>query len=197
MKKVFLLLTVLFSICQFSFAQKEQHNELKPLVYDSVFQVPDATKEELFIRAKNWLAIAFKDSKEVDQFSDPKVGIVSGKGSFKTCGIPNGFGGHMGFSYVTFHISIQVKEGRYKVAFDMFSQKNFSEKRNQRPDAYSLFSLYDTEECPSDLIKGQLWGQRMKDKYWNETLKETNTNVQYMIADLKKNMSQKVVKDDW
>lgn len=120
------------------FAQSEKI-EIK--IIDSI----PATKQELYARARAFIAYSFKNSKNVIQMDDKDVGKIICKGSM-TCESK----GTLGINYqnnVDFTLTIDVKENRYRgVISDLYHSGLGNAKEypggaieNEKPDCGTLF----------------------------------------------------------
>ena len=77
--------------------------------HSSVVQVPEATKDELWLRANEWCIDAFKNSTNVIQYSDKEAGVIRGKFT----GEYNGYY----YEYVQTTFSVEVKDGKARLTF--------------------------------------------------------------------------------
>ena len=111
---VFLLIA--FSLC--AKAQKEMPNlpidsASNKITYTKVVWLDTSlTQLELFSRAREWFARAFKSSNNVIQMEDKDAGKIVGKGLTQVYCKSMGADRKCGF--VNFTISIYLKDGRYK-----------------------------------------------------------------------------------
>lgn len=87
------------------------------IAYTAIVQVPGASKNELYVRAKAWAANAFRSAKDVLQMDDKEAGVLIGKTVYRsdfvvfTSVSPN---------YVQHTVKIEVKDGRYRYTFNDF-----------------------------------------------------------------------------
>lgn len=91
------------------------------ITYTEVIQIPAATKEQLFIRARQWFNETFKSAKDVLQINDKQTGELAGKGYIKSfCSYR--LNGTENSDPITVHadIAIYVKQGKYKYEFTNF-----------------------------------------------------------------------------
>ena len=93
----------------------------KEINFTSVVTIDSAAKNDLFVRANEWFAKTFNDSKEVIQMSDKESGKIVGKGIFKV--YFHSFG-TKDAGYVHYTISIMVKDGRYKYSLNDLYHSN-------------------------------------------------------------------------
>jgi hypothetical protein len=81
--------------------------------FSEVVVVDKASKDELYTKAKIWLAEKFISANDVIQFDDKENGIVLGKGAIRK----KEGGLSPTIKNWRFTVKIQVKEGKYKVDF--------------------------------------------------------------------------------
>lgn len=82
------------------------------LVLTEIVEVPDASKDELFVRANSWMVDTFRSAESVIQYTDKEAGIVKGKYLLV---LPIGIGEKMN---VTSTVTIEVKDERAKITFN-------------------------------------------------------------------------------
>jgi hypothetical protein len=179
-----LKITLLFFLIGINaFPQKETlpiNKETKLIEFsDLVFVDSALTQNELYLRAKEWMARNFKSAKDVIQMEDKEAGIIIGKGYFslregKSCKI-------------YFTLKIQVKNNRYKYWFSDFYHD------------CSPFVGYDGGPLEHEKPDCGFW--MMAKREWIEIIPNlTDQNVKLMIQSLKAALSKgsnKNEKDKW
>jgi len=163
----------------FSFTQCVTQQQIPTQSYPSPFTFSNAkdasgSKEELFVRAHEWLAKTFVSSKEVLQLVDKQAGKLIGKGVFK-----------VGYDYVNFTISIDVKDGKYRCVFSDFIHEGgigtaFNGNTEQRKSGGYL-----EQEKPNPGVPMKTW-YRCKDEAMNRSndlLKSLDEAMQNTKAD--------------
>ncbi|GDX53515.1 hypothetical protein LBMAG27_25620 [Bacteroidota bacterium] len=92
------------------------------VIYKSIQKIDSASKDELYSRAKVWIATTFNSANDVIQLDDKTNGqiIIKGKYSFKNYNIE---------SFIPLNISIGIKDGKYKIEiteiiYNYFNQLN-------------------------------------------------------------------------
>lgn len=153
-----------------------------PLSFSEVVAVKDASANELYIRTKLWFSTAFVDSKNVLEVQDKEAGILVGKGSFPyepNILVSSGFIR----GYVTFSVTMMVKEGRYKYTFSDLTHHGTS--LGQRAIDFGLIA--NTEVCPP--VSGTTKG--MREKVWKH-LKELSTGKANETQSLKSKLAQPI-----
>lgn len=93
------------------------------VTYSDVNQVPGASKEELYTRAKRWFIDTYHSGKDVMQHSDKESGEIIGKGFFEDTWGVTFYSNQEVKVWQT--IQIQMKEGRYKYKIYDFRMKYF------------------------------------------------------------------------
>lgn len=111
MKNTITLFTFLLSI--FAFSQELQFEEVVKL--DSTI-----AKEELYNRARSWLAKTYKSEKDAMSIEDKSSGELTGNGAVRYN--PNSlfFGVDCAKGYVYYKINFYFKDGRYKYNIHSF-----------------------------------------------------------------------------
>jgi hypothetical protein len=85
------------------------------VAYSGVIRIENVSKDELYQRARAWMADAFKNSKEVLQVQDKETGELIGNGIVESYIPYNNIAGKGDVgAWSSFKISIWVKDGRYK-----------------------------------------------------------------------------------
>jgi Domain of unknown function (DUF4468) with TBP-like fold len=108
------------------FVSCETTKKIEPKKYPSPFQYQitdtlDGSKNELYVRAYEWMAKTFNSSKEVIQMQDKEAGKIIGKGILTTPTGKDGLGMSVGNEPVHFTISIDVRDGKYRCILSDFS----------------------------------------------------------------------------
>jgi len=160
MKALILLLIPIFSFCQ------SPVNSNGKIEYTEVVSVDSAKAADLFSRSKLYITNAFKSGKDVTQLVDDETKTIVGKGVLKI--YINAGLGIMWDVYVHFKTTIQCRDGRYKYSLTEFE----AELIGGSTDALE-------EEKPKSYTK----------KMWASLKEQTNSTINEMIIDLKKQMS--------
>jgi hypothetical protein len=111
--------------------------ESKPV--SKVIQIENETKNELYVKANNWMVSAFNNAESVIQFSDKESGTITGKYLLGTISVANQYGPA---NRVFAIIRIQVKDGTTKITIT--------------PDSFSyakgnIYTLYTEEDANRDV----------------------------------------------
>lgn len=80
------------------------------IVFRGVVQVPGASADQLYLRAKSFFFTRFRDAKAVIQVDDKAGGVLLGKGLI----YPGTINILTAGSYIETPIEVRVKEGRYR-----------------------------------------------------------------------------------
>ncbi len=130
--------------------------ESKPV--SKVVNVEDATQNDLYVRANNWMVSAFNNADSVIQFTDKESGTITGKYLLGTISQANQYGpANRAFAI----IQIQVKDGASKITIT--------------PDSFKYakgnpYTLYTGEKAQEDinalLISFEQSIKQKEDKDW-------------------------------
>jgi len=117
-----LLFTLLFSLAflvasaqkaeRLTFAALPVDSATHLITYTAVMPIADATKEQLYLRAKEWAARFFVDSKTAGRIDDKEAGTMVCRGLIRRP--DNG-------SAYEFTVSIYTKDARYKYVIDQIT----------------------------------------------------------------------------
>nr|WP_315026001.1 DUF4468 domain-containing protein [uncultured Chryseobacterium sp.] len=180
MKQILLFLLLVFS----SFFQAQE------LKYEDVVKVDSTTtKEELFNRARTWIAKNLKDEGEKFTIDDKKLGEITGGGKFRYYTKKIYVGALCTIGYVNFKINIYPKDGRYKYVIHSLVHEGTDCRRNSSIN----YGLLTTDEMPD----------KSKDVFlrkgpWNDIKDKTEIKANLLIQDLKEHMSKNhETKNDW
>lgn len=181
---VFTLLSV-----SIAFAQKEVINlpidpETNKITYSEVVSVDSiTTKQELYLKAKEWFLHAFNSAQNVIQFDDKESGKIIGKGLISVGSTLGPVKSSDNLGVVDFVIEIQLKNGKYRYIFTDL----WHDAQN------SIFS-------PGDLRLEKPGGGlgSMGQKNWNGIKIQTDDHIKAMIKSLKISMkSTNKNTDNW
>ncbi len=95
-----------------------QNQDFKFIKIDSV----SGSKSDLYSKSKIWIADNFRSTKDVLQMDDKDAGHIVVRTLFKTVA-KGGFGNSIGYDYVNFKISIDIKDGKYRIVIDEFEHE--------------------------------------------------------------------------
>lgn len=147
---------------------------------DIVYLDSTSSKQDLFLRAREWFAKTFKSSNYVTQMEDKEAGILIGKGSLEI--FLKVLGSSTGGNYFNFTISLYFKDGRYKYDFTDFTYSN-GISFNDTPAEY----LYNAKE--NDYPRLTKNGNR-------EVFSQLRTKMDLIVTDLRVTMSKASVSQD-
>ncbi|CAB4126473.1 Domain of unknown function DUF4468 with TBP-like fold [uncultured Caudovirales phage] len=184
-----LLLFVLLFVSFASSAQEDNYAPSKPGkdIPEAVIQPHEihfvgidtvsGTKEELFIKANEWFATAFKNANAVLQLKDKEAGKLLGKGSLdclynpkKPWSVPIN---------VQFTVIVDVKDGRYRFEFTDVIAKNYGSGLN----VYSIEKPFDYSNKPRSLSFNQ--------EKWEEAVEGCREQIRTLKNSLKATMREK------
>lgn len=93
--------------------------------YQEVIKVDGPSKDDLYVRAREWFAKTYKSSQDVIQMDDKSAGKIIGKGS--SIGYYNILLTPMEY-YLNYTISVTTKDGRYRYEISPFIIKSTPSK---------------------------------------------------------------------
>jgi len=194
MKKMFFLFGLFIST--HCFAQKETPNlpidsETKKINYSEVvFLDSSITKQELFSRAREWFAKAYKSSLNVVQMEDKESGKIIGKALMQV--YHKALGANYPSGYINYTISIYLKDGRYKYEITNFYHSGeYTGSGNKIPDYGACEEMINTTKKTMGISY---------QKTFNYYLFQMDRDIKVLISDLKSSMIKNVVatnKDNW
>lgn len=197
MKKILLLSLLLCGFLGYSQDKKERpilpiDSATGKIFYKGVVNVDSVSKQELYLRAREWFVNSFKQSNSVIQMDDKESGTIIGKGN--TSIYLNTMFGSMDVGFIRFTVSVYVKDGKYKYSFTDFKQENWRVGGSPnsgvpiRGDLGNVECMYNYD-CGYKMY----WTK----KGFNKVLNDLNDTVLNLISSLEKSMSSSVKKDDW
>ncbi|WP_223559561.1 DUF4468 domain-containing protein [Chryseobacterium lathyri] len=168
----FILTTILFS------------QELK---YEEVVKVDSTVaKDELYNRARSWIANTYKSEKDVMSIEDKALGEISGNGSIRYDPNKFYFGADCARGYITYKINLYIKDGRFKYVLHSFIHEG---TRCEGGGITSCGVLTNDLEAPED---------KCPNKGWREIKGLTNSRIESLVSDLKEAMNKKYEgSNDW
>lgn len=175
MRKILFLLVLTLNL--FAYGQEIQFEDVVKI--DST-----VSKEELYNRARSWLAKTYKSEKDVMSIEDRSSGEISGNGAIKYNPQSLFFGVDCARGFISYKINIYVKEGRYK-----YKLHSFVHEGTRCPGGSIIsYGLLTNSEKPS---RGAKIG-------WNETKQLAKADAIKTIESLKQSMNtQYESSNDW
>ncbi|MCS5489303.1 DUF4468 domain-containing protein [Algoriphagus limi] len=163
MKNVYLLFLAFF-ISFSAFSQEE----FEYVLIDSL----DQSKEELYSKARSFMAYSFKDSKSVIQMDDKEIGRIIGKGNI-TLNTKTGISKYP--NILNFTITIDVRENRYRCIINEIYHDGL---RNQNGFVGGLLTN-EKPDCGYILLTRNAWRDIKEDapKLFEEFLKEFQSHM--------------------
>ncbi|HEX7754121.1 MAG TPA: DUF4468 domain-containing protein, partial [Niabella sp.] len=147
----------------------------KPII-KSGQDTTDLTKPKGYIKALEWLATVFNDSKSVIQVQDKEEGFIMGKGNFQTVLHPGGIVPNQPTT-VYFTVKVWIYDSSYKYEFSNFNAEGYG-------------SITDGEAK----YVGKMWGKKMADKMlqkmWPELRDATKNKSDLLTLSLKSFFTQ-------
>jgi hypothetical protein len=178
-------LLILLLLIYPSFLIAQDSTELK---FEEVISLDTNYKKDLlYLRALQWLAIAYEDSKEVIQLKDPESGIVMGKGVYRFSSKLMGSADTKGV--IQHIIKIEVRDGKYRYSIYQFIHKPVDNR-------LAMGLLTNDEDFPHGKLAVTTL-PKWRDKLWHE-LKQVSTSKTLALAEsLKKEMSKPIDNKNW
>ena len=180
MRKLFLMLMSIFSLCATLDAQES-------IKYDTVIPAPNLNKDELFLAINNWIVDDFKSLKKTIELQDKEGGMIIIHYAF-----PYSYGKMMYNSYtgnIYYKLKITIRDGRFKL------------------DVYDLIHVGVSSKLgfiTNDTIppKISMISQKMNTKAWVHVKKDAEAKTKQLfklIGDYIKNADVKKIseEDDW
>ncbi|MGQ0828636.1 MAG: DUF4468 domain-containing protein [Bacteroidota bacterium] len=176
MKKI--LLAAIFTTSELCYAQQKINIPIDSIssnaFYTEIIRVDSLTKDELYIKGREWMANTFKSANDVIQMDDKSAGLIIGKGlSYITMN-------DKAAGLINYTIALYFKDGRYK-----YEIKNIM---HEIPGSVSSGGDIGHEypACGK-------WG--LFQKQWDAIRKSSDTKINSLITNLKKYMINP--KSDW
>lgn len=187
MKKV---LIIFFFFPLLSFSQEINwpiDKETNKITFTEIVNVDSATKNDLYLRAREWFAKIYNDSKEVMQVDDKEAGKIYGKAA--TSVNVTQMGTSYDFGSVHYDITVIVKDGRYKYTLTNFYHIGNIAAKGTSSGASGGSLENEKPEC----------GWTMNNKSWNVIKHQGYDNALLISASLKEYMSKtiSVFKETW
>lgn len=181
MKKV--LVFLLFAVST-AFGQKYKIDpDTKLITYSEVIEVPNVSKDELYLRANTWLSRAFKSAKAVIDVQDKEAGKIIAKGNITTI-IKVPLVGKQDAGAVEMTITLQTKDGKYKYTVDNLQHL----KPINTPGTWASIGPLEQEKAKAGMMV------RPSNSEWKDLKEDAFKTIEGMVEDLKKAM-QKADKD--
>lgn len=183
MRKTILAFIIFTAISMTVFGQET-------LTYTEVVQVDSVSKDELYNRAKLWLANTYVNSKAVLQIDNKEEGQIICKAlMIYTPKIFSGSEQTKGTIRYTF--KIYLKDGRYKYEITDF----FHDPDGNEYGKFGVGTVTTAKECPDPKPMAKGWSNNI----WNDIKSQIGLNVNSLIFTLKDCMAKTTESknDDW
>ena len=110
MKTISVIMILLFLLTGCSRLKEVKENER---TFQMIYEVPGLTKKQIHDKSAEWMAITFVSSKAVIEINNPESGKIVGNGrTYFTNVVAN--------IPCTYTISIDSKDGRFRITFDNY-----------------------------------------------------------------------------
>lgn len=162
---------------------------VEPLRFDTVIQVPNIGKQQIYKSAKQWFVNNMNDSQKVIELDNENDAVIMGKFNIPvTC---KGFISHCLSGYLKVTFKLQARDGRFKL---QVYDANHVGQEQISPD-WSMGYVYTS--VPEDMGK-------MKAKYYKDMLKSAIPaflySSEFMAISLEKDIKMGKLEDeneDW
>lgn len=147
---------------------------------DCSYKVIDSvifSKDQLYLKAREWAARSFVKANEVIQMDDKEAGKIICKGYFEIEGAKNGFGMTLGMDYVSFTLSIDIRDNKYRLLLEDLSHKGGTYQ----------YSVTGGSLCNDKPACGTFW---MPASRWAKYKKRSSAESKLLIASFKKAMEK-------
>ncbi|MBI9052462.1 MAG: DUF4468 domain-containing protein [Bacteroidales bacterium] len=176
----YVIIVALTLLCLGSYSQE-------PFIIEEVVQSEGISADDLYKNAKDWLIRTFVDANEVIQYENREEGEIQVK-AITNYSSPVLVGSVPVSGYISYILTIKVKDGRYKYQFSNFVHSGTDTQYNA-----VNFGLITTETIAPKL-KGQMknWCQ----KQWEHMKKISEGEAYNLIPGLKDAMNKIPESDD-
>jgi hypothetical protein len=168
-----------------AFAQKDT-----VISYSGVVEVPGATKEQLYTRARQWFNSTFISSKDVLQISDKETGELAGKGIMHATAVYKYMGTQRAPVEANFVCDVWVKDEKYKYELTNFDAA-FDTKEGDRSLELGVLTTADETTAKFPMV-----GKKTMNEMFRAAKIAVEEKSQELILSLKTAMS-KPSKDDF
>jgi len=171
------IVSVLFIGCAPKTLPKSIGTTYEFTLIDSVKQ----TKNEIYVKAYEWIAKTFTSAKDVIQMSDKEAGKIVAKAVIPVPGQHDSYGGTLGNDYVHYTITIDIKDGKYRCVLSNFYHKGGNYiSHNTICSGGDL----DNDKCPCGV-------SYMSVNRWNKIRDIAKEDAENNLADLKNYIATK------
>ncbi|SOC78854.1 protein of unknown function [Salinimicrobium sediminis] len=137
MKRVLLFIPLCFVLIILQSCGSLATSNSEPIV--KVVPVENASKDDLYVRANNWMVGAFNNAKSVVQFTDKESGTITGKYYLSPVTAPSQYGpGSDAYAL----INIQVKDNASKITV---TPESFQYMKG------NMYTLYNEEKAQAQI----------------------------------------------
>jgi hypothetical protein len=159
----------------------------EPLTFIGVVEVPGISKDELFIRGREWFNETFKSSKDVIQIADKETGELSGKGMTVVKSVYNYGKERIAYSDTDFSMSVWMRDGKYRYEITSFIMHA----------AFNGFDFGLITTANETTLKIPLTSEKKANEIYLAAKKGTETRALEIIEDLKLKMEKPSKVTNW
>ena len=143
------------------------------LKYDAIINVDSTSQNELYARAKLFLAKTYNSPKDIIVYDDKENGaiicnakIVYESNVFRSSSLTRGV--------VSYTLSISIKENKYKYKISEFYHNAYA------PNGISMGIITVAKECPNPYPLAKSWSNNV----WQDLKKQINQNIIPVIENM-------------
>ena len=161
-----------------------------PIIFTDVVQVENATKGDLYNRAKFWLTTAYNSPNDVIQLDSKEEGQIIGKANFEY--VPSVVSGSAQIEgSINYTLNLSFKDGRYKYEITDFTHEPYGNQYGKT----SMGLITKEEECPNPKPMAKGWSN----KVWKDIKNQIEEYTSSLSANLIEGMNTPTQSknDDW
>jgi hypothetical protein len=185
--KLFLSLFMALS-CLSIFAQED------PVIYTDVVKVDSNNADQLYQRAKLWVAETYNSAQDVVQLDDATShtllikGVMIYKSNVE-------YANSAASGKIDYTLKILTKDGRYKYSLENFIHTG-SPWGTANPDRPDFGLITTAEQCPREIKNSY---KKWRQKVWVDIKAQIESYATNVVSSLKAHMGKKAVadNDDW
>jgi hypothetical protein len=156
--------------------------------YEKVIQVPDKSKDLIYIKIKQWIPLQFRTAKDVIEADDKNNGVIVLKGASDVT-IETGFGNVVRAMFFT--ISVYIRDERFKIEVSNIYYENYPDKSNN----------FKTDRTSAEemMLSKKMHNNKGEPRRVNISYREnTNRIVNYILTNIEEFTNEKnSFESDW
>lgn len=199
MKKLFqvviAVIVMVMSAMPLASAQEQENIKPKPLSYSEVVQVEGLSAEEIYAKARSWVATTFNSANDVTQLAENNKIVLKAveEYDFKLNGMT---GSH---NRVNYTFTVECRDGRYKMSVTnmILTSRITTIQYNPKiePMDFGILTDAPTNDAPAGM--GAAATKKQCEKIWTAAKVRMETVILGMAASLSESMAVDQSEDDW